>query len=266
VRPAEATRGWARLWPGFVLALWTVIGASSLAALLASWTCLRRCMLGREVLRDGPLLARFERLRERTRVRACVRLSVSSRIAAPFSTGLLRPEVCVPRAALTELTGAQQDALLAHELAHLVRRDPAWFGIGFLIEKLFFFQPLNRLARRQLSELAEVACDDWAVRWTGARLALASCLTEVAGWVIGEKPRLVTPPGLAGHRSRLAQRVQRLLDDPPRAGRRAARAVVAAARRGRAGAGHARGSGRLGAGSLGAAHRERAARPRAARA
>ncbi len=219
---AEALRG-ARLgtadrtlgarWPGLVLALWTTLGLAGVAGLLASWTCLRRRLLGRELLTHGPLHARFERLRERARVRTRVALSVSPRIAAPFSTGLFRPEVCLPRAVLTDLSGAQQEALLAHELAHLVRRDPAWFGVGFLIEKLFFFQPLNRLARRQLSELAELACDDWAVRWTGARLALASCLTEVAGWVLGEKRRLLAPPGLAGQRSRLGQRVQRLLDD-----------------------------------------------------
>jgi len=200
-------------WPGLVLGLWIASGLLGLAGLLCSWTCLRRRLLGRRLLSDGPLVELLEGLRAQAGVRRRVRLSVSPRIAAPFSTGLFRPEVCLPTAVLTTLSRAQQEALLAHELAHVVRRDPAWFGVGYLIEKLFFFQPLNRMARRQLSELAEVACDDWAVRWTGARLALASCLTEVAGWVVGERPRLVTPPGLAGHRSRLGQRVARLLDD-----------------------------------------------------
>ena len=121
--------------------------------------------------------------------------------------------MCVPSAVLTALTRSQQEALLAHELAHLVRRDPAWFGLGYLIETLLFFQPLNRLARRQLAELAELACDDWAVRWTGARVALASCLAEVAGWVIGERPLRLAPPGLAGQPSRLRHRVEPFVDD-----------------------------------------------------
>ncbi|NOT30768.1 MAG: M56 family metallopeptidase, partial [Planctomycetes bacterium] len=212
-RLGAITRTLGARWPALVLGLWVALGLAGVTGLVASWTCLRARMLGRERLSDGPLLERFERLHARARVRRRVRLSVSARIAAPFSTGLLWPEVCLPRAVLTDLTPAQQEALLAHELAHLVRRDPAWFGIGFLIERLLFFQPLNRLARVQLAELAELACDDWAVRWTGGRLALASCLTEVAGWVIGERARLVTPPGLAGHRSRLGQRVERLLDE-----------------------------------------------------
>lgn len=200
-------------WAGLVLLGWIAVGLVGLLGLAASWTCLRRRMLGRQVLRAGALLELFEDLRARAGLKRAVRLSVSARIRSPFSTGFFRPEVCVPSAVLTDLTRSQQEALLAHELAHLVRRDPAWFGLGFLIETLLFFQPLNRIARRELAELAELACDDWAVRWTGARLALASCLTEVAGWVVGEPRRLVSPPGLAGQRSRLGQRVMRLLDD-----------------------------------------------------
>ena len=210
---AATSRALQEGWRGLVLALWSGIGFLGVAGLMASWTCLRRRMLGRERLRDGALLQRFEHLCARAGVRRRVLLTVSARIRSPFSTGWLRPEVCLPSAVLTDLSPAQQDALLAHELGHLVRRDPLWFGLGSLIERLFFFQPLNRVARLHLSELAEEACDDWAVRWTGARLALASCLAEVAGWVVGEQRRLLAPPALAGYRSRLGQRVERLLDD-----------------------------------------------------
>src|SRR6185436_5380700 len=123
-----------RRLPGLVLGLWVVVGLLGVAGLVFSWSSLRRRMLGRTPLREGPLVELLERVRSRAGVRQRVRLSVSSRIAAPFSTGILRPEVCVPAAVLTTLTRAQQEALLAHELAHLVRRDPAWFGLGYLIE------------------------------------------------------------------------------------------------------------------------------------
>lgn len=200
-------------WHGWVLAAWTGAGLLGLLGFALSWAALRRHLLGRDQLVDGPLVATLARLSREAGLRRRVRLSVSARIATPFSTGWLRPEICLPRAVVSALSPAQQEALLAHELAHVVRRDPAWFALSFLLERLFFFQPLNRLARRQLAELAEVACDDWAVRWTGARLALASCLTEVAGWSVAARPRHVALPGLAGSRSRLGQRVERLLDD-----------------------------------------------------
>jgi beta-lactamase regulating signal transducer with metallopeptidase domain len=209
--PAEPLP-WRARWPYFVFGGWTVVGLAGGLAWLLAFIALRRRLAGRTRLTSGALVERLEALRARAGLRRKVRLSVSERVSAPFSTGLLRPEICLPRAALHDLGRAQQDALLAHELAHLVRRDPLWFTASFLLEKALFFQPLNRLARRRLSELAELACDDWAVRWTGARLALASCLTEVAGWMIGERTHACSP-ALGGERSRLGRRIARLLDD-----------------------------------------------------
>lgn len=203
----------ARAWPTFVLTGWTAFVCLGLAGVLASWTVLRRRLLGRRELRDGPLFAMLEELRARAGLRSRVRLTLSPRLTSPITLGILRPEICVPAAALNELTLPQQQAMLAHEIAHTLRRDSAWFGVYFLVEKLFFFQPLNRIARANLVELAEVACDDWAVRWTGARLALASCLTEVARWILGDRPRTLALPGLTSSRSRLGRRIERLLDD-----------------------------------------------------
>jgi hypothetical protein len=200
-------------WQDWILAAWCGAGLLGLAGFGLSWAALQRRLLGREFLSSGPEVELLARLTAKAGLKRRVRVSVSPRIRAPFSTGWLRPEICLPRAARNALTAAQLEALLAHELAHLVRRDPVWFALTYLCERLFFFQPLNRLARRRLSELAEVACDDWAVRWTGARLALASCLTEVAGWIVGERPHRCAAPGLAGSPSRLGRRVERLLDD-----------------------------------------------------
>ena len=200
-------------WPGLVLLGWTALGIAGLAGLALSWAFLWRSLLGRRPLHGGPLVAHVEELRRRAGVKRRVRLSTSTRLTSPVSLGIFRPEICLPLAALSQLTAAQQQALLAHELGHAVRRDPLWFGVYTLVERLLFFQPLNRVARRQLQELAEIASDDWAVRWTGARVALASCLAEVAGWILRERSRTVVVPGLAGHRSRLGRRIERLLDD-----------------------------------------------------
>ena len=200
-------------WPGLVLLAWAALGLAGVALVAGSFVLLWRRLSGREVLREGPLVLALEELRRRAGLRRHVRLSISSRVKAPFSTGLLLPEICLPRAVLTGLTPAQQEVLLAHELGHLLRRDPFWFAASAMLERLFFFQPLNRVARHELSELAELACDDHAVRWTGSRLALASCLTEVAGWLLEEPRRRLALPGLTAPRSPLGRRIARLLDD-----------------------------------------------------
>lgn len=200
-------------WPGLVAAGWASVASLGVLGMLLSWNALRRRMAGCVPITSGPLLERFEALRARTGLRGRVRLSTSASLCSPFSVGLLRPEVCIPLAVVTDLGQRQQDAILAHELAHVRRRDPAWACLLAWLERLLFFQPLNRLARHELAELAELACDEQAVSWTGGRLTLAGTLTEVAGWVLEGRPQPARLPGLVGHRSRLARRVARLLED-----------------------------------------------------
>jgi beta-lactamase regulating signal transducer with metallopeptidase domain len=145
-----------------------------------------------------------------------VRLLAAPRLDAPLSFGLARPTICVPPRALDDLSHEEQRALVAHELAHLARRDPLWLSAAWLVEKVFFFQPLNRVARREMHDVAELACDAWAARRTGLQLALASCLARIATWMVETRSTLpATSMAGAGGRSRLARRVERLLDDAP---------------------------------------------------
>ncbi len=210
-RPAWAT--WAAL-------VWAGTGLVVLAFLAVLVVRLRRSLAGRRELDSGSLPVLLEGLCRRAGTRAHVRLYLAPRLTAPISVGWLRPAICVPPRAVTDLGPQEQEALLAHELAHLVRRDPVWFFLCWLIESLFFFQPLNRLARRRLQDAAEILCDDWAVRHTGRDLSLASCLARVAEWIV-KRPRPLLAahlthglPATASHaRSRLGRRIERLLDD-----------------------------------------------------
>jgi len=83
-----------------------------------------------------------------------------------------------------------------------------------LAERIAFFQPLNRLARRRMQESAEYLCDEWAVRRTGSGVFLAKCLAKVAEWM-DASPRAVPVAGMAEERSHLVARVRRLLDATP---------------------------------------------------
>lgn len=140
-------------------------------------------------------------------MRRPVRLTQARGLATPVALG--RSEICFPPRAVTGLDAEQQRCVLAHELAHLVRRDPLWLNLLWLLESVFFFQPLNRLGRLHFEELSEYLCDDWAVRHTGGALALARCLAEVAGWVTPSRRLALT--GMAESGPPLTRRVQRLL-------------------------------------------------------
>ncbi len=204
-------------WVTAFLALWAIVAAAAAARRVAGWRALQRSLVDAEPASDPDALARFEALRARIAGGATGRgrptLRVAPLLASPLTRGILRPEVCIPPRALRDLEADELDALLGHELAHVARRDPMWLVVFRALEVVFCLQPLNRIVARQLEEDAEWLCDDRAVVWTGERLPLASCLTEVASWLVPEdgSPRLAV--GMAAHGARLTRRVERLVDD-----------------------------------------------------
>lgn len=143
--------------------------------------------IGERTPLDGtPIATRLRALLARAGVRKSIELTSSGSLASPVA--MVGDEICLPRQALLELEPNEQDSMLAHEVAHLVRRDPHWLIAARAIEIVFFMQPLNRLARHRLQEVAEYLCDDWAVSRMSKAVTLAKCLAAVADWV-GRSPR-----------------------------------------------------------------------------
>jgi beta-lactamase regulating signal transducer with metallopeptidase domain len=128
----------------------------------------------------------------------------------PAAFGIRCWTILLPERAMEELSDDELRALLAHELAHLVRGDAHWLCISRLICSCLAFQPLNHLARREWQRAAEFLCDEWAVSRTGARLALARCLAEVAGWRLSGRPSAALLAA-TGRKSSLADRIERLV-------------------------------------------------------
>jgi beta-lactamase regulating signal transducer with metallopeptidase domain len=198
--------------PAALAGIW-LAGALLLASVwLAGYLRLRRRLRPRPQVLEATMVSLLGELRERAGLRQPVRLSCSSRLPVPVALGMRRPEICVPPRALAGLAPEQQEGMLAHELAHLVRRDPFWLAFGRLLASVLFFQPLNWIAVRRLRELSELLCDEWAVGRTGRPVSLARCLAEVAGWSVQPLGSLPAP-GMADRPSNLARRIRRLLEE-----------------------------------------------------
>ena len=172
--------GGARWGNGLVLVWMTAAGAGLLWLTIAHSRTLTA--LGRRTDLSGtPIGRRLALLLARARVERHIELTCSDTISSPVA--LIGDEVCLPRRALLELGPNEQDGMLAHEVAHVVRRDPQWLVVARVIEVVLFMQPLNHLARRRMQEVAEFLCDDWAVSRVGKPITLAKCLAAVAEWV-----------------------------------------------------------------------------------
>jgi hypothetical protein len=149
-------------------------------------------------------------------------LSLLSGLATPVVVG--RDEVCLPERALTELGRDELAAVLAHEEAHIIRRDPAWMlGVALLV-RLAWAQPFVALVARRWRADVERVCDLAAARRVGA-LPLVRGLERVATWTEGARHRSVFAPAATTTRSALVARVEGVLAPSASAPRRT---VVAA--------------------------------------
>ena len=192
----------------FVVAGWALVGLGLALAYAARRLILVGRIGDRRPVLDGRLVTELDQLTRDARLRRRPRLTCTTRISSPIALGVA--EICLPESALEELDLEQQRSMLAHELAHLARRDPIWLAFASVVERVFWFQPLNRLARRGIATSAEYLCDEWAVRRTGSGVALARCLAQVAEW-IQASPLGVPVAGMAEERSLLVSRVEKLL-------------------------------------------------------
>ena len=212
-------------WVAWVGTIWLVVAVALVAHLVWRRATFLRS-LRREPVREGGLLRAIHGLRAD---RGRVRVSRSSHVGAPLA--LSGREICVPDRRWDGLPEDERLGALAHELAHIRQRDPLWFFLGQIVERLFFVQPLLVHLRRRMQAEAELLCDDWAARRTGNPLALARCLANVASWGRNDGiPAWV--PSMAASRSELVRRVERILSDEseaPSRGRLAGFALCAGA-------------------------------------
>ncbi len=137
------------------------------------------------------------------------RVCVCKELAVPIA--VYPAEICVPERAVAELTRGQLLGLLAHEMAHLRRRDALWQAASVLVCSVFWFQPLLRIAAPRLAALAEEQCDRWAVRRTHEPLNLARALLAVASWIRSDADDVVYTAAASG--GLLSQRIERLADE-----------------------------------------------------
>ena len=83
----------------------------------------------------------------------------SSSLLEPGIFGILRPVLLVPEGIQDHLTSAQLNAIVAHEMCHVRRRDNLTFAIHMAVETLFWFHPVVWWIGARLVEVRELACD-----------------------------------------------------------------------------------------------------------
>ena len=126
-------------------------------------------------------------------------------VKSPFILGLVRPKIYLP----SSMDEAAMGPVIAHEKAHLARRDHWWKPLGFLILTVHWFNPLCWIAYVLLCRDIELACDEKVIRQMDLdekkqySIALLECSTQ---------RRLVTICPLAFGEVGVKERVKNVLN------------------------------------------------------
>jgi len=130
--------------PGAVFGAW-LCGVAGIGLMrLRNWRGIRAA------LRSGVPL----RLNDEVEAR------VAPGLLEPGVVGLLRPVLLLPEGIVERLTPTQLDAVVAHELCHVRRRDNLFAAAHMVVEAVFWFHPLVWWIGARLLEERERACDE----------------------------------------------------------------------------------------------------------
>ena len=107
-------------------------------------------------------LVSYLRLRRRVSVSLPIRdrIYLCDAISSPFILGVVKPHIYLP----SGLDEVQRQNVLAHERAHLARRDHWWKPLGFALLAVYWFNPVLWLAYTLLCRDIELACDERVIR------------------------------------------------------------------------------------------------------
>lgn len=159
------------------------------------------------------------RLRDWLRIRAAVRASTPLELPAavearsspgllePGVVGLLRPVLLLPAGIAERLTPPQLEAVLAHELCHIRRRDNLFGSIHMIVETVFWFHPPVWWIGAKLVEERERACDEGVLNLGSEPHVYAEAILNVCKLYV-ESP-LVCVAGVTG--ANLKRRIQDIM-------------------------------------------------------
>jgi bla regulator protein blaR1 len=189
----------------------------ALALLLLTGIALLRLVALRaraQVLVDPHWVGALARAQHRMSFKNGTALLTSAELQSPISWGFLRPTILVNESALA--SGGQAEAVLAHELAHVIHGDWAKLMLSRVAIAAFWFNPLAWALAREAHQLREEAADDAVLASNIAGTDYAELLVGVARHE--NRGLLLGAHGVAPARNSLRRRVARVLDKTPARG------------------------------------------------
>ena len=195
-----------------IVTLWMLGAAFFLLRMLAGLGYVQRLRYRSLRPIEPGWASRLDRLRQQLNLQQPVQLMESALIQAPVAIGWLKPLILLPIGTVNALTPTQVEAVLAHELAHICRRDYLVNILQSIIEAIYYFNPAVWWISAYVREERENCCDDIAVALSADALGYAKALVTMEE-AAQQHPRMAMAVATKGQ-PRLLRRVKRILRQP----------------------------------------------------
>jgi uncharacterized protein (TIGR03435 family) len=187
--------------------LWLAGSSALLIGWWWRWRAVARAVRQGVVAQDGVEVEALRRVEARLHARRAVPLVLSDTSIEPGVFGIARPVLLWPRSIRTRLDAAQIEAVMAHELAHVRRRDNAVAALHMAVQALFWFHPFVWWLAARLVDERERACDEDVVRAGCSPQVYAESIVKTCELYV-ESP-LACVAGVTG--SNLSERIERIM-------------------------------------------------------
>ena len=196
-----------------LIAVWLAGASVVLLVWFVRWRRVAALVKAGDQVVGGPVCDSLRRLERRMGGARPLPLVVSRSPFEPGVFGIVRPVLLWPDGIETRLSGQQVDAIIAHEIVHVRRRDNLVAALHMLVQAACWFHPLVWWIGSRLVDERERACDEAVVSMGSDPQTYAESILRTCQWYV-EAP-LVCVAGVTG--SDLKRRVEQIMTAEGRA-------------------------------------------------
>jgi uncharacterized protein (TIGR03435 family) len=204
-----ASAGFLRMLPALAAAMWLCGFVAVLFIWYVRWRRITATLSEAVPLREGREVETLRRLQSKGGLRRPIEMLSSRATLEPGIFGIVRPALLWPAGISEHLEDTHLEAILAHEVWHVRRRDNLAAAMHMIVEVVFWFHPLVWWLGARLVEERERACDEEVVALGGKRNVYAEGILKVCEFCV-ESP-LACVSGVTG--SDLKKRIVRIMSE-----------------------------------------------------
>jgi bla regulator protein blaR1 len=195
---------------GVLMTVWLCGFVAALGLWWWRWRRFSAAIRSAVLVSQGREVDALRRLEQIAGVRTPIRLFSSQNSVEPGIFGIFRPALVWPVGISQHFTDAHLEAIIAHEVWHVRRRDNLAAAVQMVVEAIFWFHPLIWWLGARLIEERERACDEEVLRLGNPPQVYAESILKTCEFCVGSPLACIS--GVTG--ADLKSRVVRIMQEP----------------------------------------------------